>query len=510
MSSFPFLPAPGPGGPIGSPPPPGQLPPPNPTSSVARTAIGGLTRGLFGYFKKQASQPTTPPEPHPRGFGLRHPDTFAALYNSLGKAYLAWQGEAKKNSQADAEAMLNDAFVTGLLFQRWMPTLGLPLTVKVEDPDDPEQAEYRDKIQAALDEYPCENNLRYSLLWATWFGKAGAHIAWDRVERGQKSVVTVVDHLPLNGDKIIWFWDGTPGVLVRAVADHPEGLEIALTNRGRAAKLSTDYWRRRFAIHRHLPRDTDFQWGGEQAESIYGFGIRDQIYWTWWLRQELLSWSMDGLQRYATNGQIVGFYDTGNDQMRAEMMDALLSVVRDNVACMPRNPDDKGPRFERFEIGTTAYDVLLQFINHLEEIIKVALVGQELTSGTAPTGLGSGVADQHRTTFEELTRIDAKALGETYTEDIVKPLCRYNFGELPFRVWAEFQQETDEFQEKLAAATGLAAIGVQVDGDELRDMAGLSAPKAGDLATRQPAGGSPGQPGLPSPKPNAPKPPERA
>ena len=119
----------------------------------------------------------------------------------------------------------------------------------------------------------------------------------------------VQKHQPVHGDSIGHKWDGTPYILVytakaRALAEQgaeiinpadpdstplPPG-EITLTTGGSYGLVLRDpYWRDRFLIHSHLSVAAEFQ-DVDLAEAIHGAGVRDVLYWFWWLKNESLEW----------------------------------------------------------------------------------------------------------------------------------------------------------------------------------------------------------------------------
>jgi phage gp29-like protein len=431
------------------------------------------------------------PNPGRLGQVLPHHLTFAAVYNSLSQAYRTWQDEAQKNSLTDSLAMRRDGFVYELLCRRWYPVSELPFHLEPDDPNHPGQKSICEELTRIIESTPNFQTLKLQLLEAVWFGKAAVQCDWRETRVNGKRRTAVVYHEPVQGDKIVWKWGGTPGILVHATYDPgPQNRHnVQLTDRGRALFLHDPYFRERFLFHRFEPTDTDYLFEPEQAAAVQGLGIRARIYWVWFLRQELLSWVMDGLQRVSSNGMLYAYYPSGNESAQRAVVNALTDLIRDNVAAFPKDPanDDIGELIHRIEPTGIAYEVLIRMIEWAEGIIRRCIVGQTLTGEPAATGMGSGVAELQETTFQQIVRHDANSLAETLTRDFVGPLVRYNhwdyagrhyyLQDLPFNIRLKLQAERPDMRERIDAAAKLMQLGVAIDLEDLRDALGFSKPR---------------------------------
>jgi hypothetical protein len=124
--------------------------------------------------------------------------------------------------------------------------------------------------------------------------------------------------------------------------------------------------------------------------------------------------------------------------------------------------------------------------------LRTFIVGQSLSSGTASTGLGSGVADLHAETKGNLIKADAINLQETLTDQLVQPLVSYNRQQYP--EWPDcklkfvIDNEETNVKELLDGAKALHEMGVGVDAENLREVAGLQPPqdRAVDQSTTLP------------------------
>jgi phage gp29-like protein len=214
------------------------------------------------------------------------------------------------------------------------------------------------------------------------------------------------------------------------------------------------------------------------AGGVHGVGLRSRIYWVYQIRQEILGWIVDALQRISTNGLLVGYYPTGNEQAQEAVAKALTDLIAKSVTTFPRDPGGENTSgIEAIAPSTVSYDTLISVLKYFDDIIESLIVGQSLSSGTESTGMGSEVANLHALTLERIIRYDANALSETLSKDLIQPLIRYNFGELPFQVKLKLQVEKTNVKDQMVAAKALFDMGVSMDEESLRDMAGFIAPR---------------------------------
>jgi phage gp29-like protein len=107
-----------------------------------------------------------------------------------------------------------------------------------------------------------------------------------------------------------------------------------------------------------------------------------------------------------------------------------------------------------------------------------AILGQTLSSSAEATGLGSGVAELHGETLDEIIKYDAVNLEETLQRDLVSTLYRFNApGVRPGKF--KFSVDTPNAEAVLGYAAQLYQMGVALDEDQLYDVSQLTKPKPG-------------------------------
>ena len=273
---------------------------------------------------------------------IPHPYSYSGLYNAANKSYYVYWDEALRDSQQNSLVMRRDGFVDELIRHRVMPVLGLPYHIKVDDPEHPDQQGIAEIVTKIYEDIPYRSYLLRSLMEAVFYGRYGSQIQLGPRNVSGNKWNSVTHHIPVNGDKFRYKWDGTPGIAIYSGSTSTEYYEenaflekysefIERTMLGNALILKNSFLRDRFVIHRYEPFDTDYLFEIDESQSVFGLGMRSRLYWTWNLGTEILSWMVDALQRVGANGMIYGFFQSGNIAMRDGVVNSLLKLVKDNV-----------------------------------------------------------------------------------------------------------------------------------------------------------------------------------
>ncbi len=406
--------------------------------------------------------------------------TFAALQQSGFNGFRWTHDEALAHSGTNARAMRNDPVIVEALRARQMPTAMLSWHLEPQDEGDAAQEAAIPLLEDILRGFGHFQQFRRHLLEALWYGRAGCQIRyrWDYTKPnpftgGRRLIPTGYQYV--NGDKLRFKWDGTPGVLVHGTFPG----EKESTDYGYAHFL-TGTEREAFCVHRFEPEDADW-YDTHLAGGIHGYGIRGRIYWYWYLKSQLMAMVVNYAERFA-NGLTLWYYDASNSSAKTEMLNAVTNQQGQINMVIPRWGAGRDQNaVERLEVGTANPQFLLSIVDNLDSAMRRYILGQTLTSDTAPTGLGSGVAEAHSDTLSKIIKYDACDLEATLTEDLIAPLCRYNCpGVKPPRF--RFDVDTPNATEVLGNAQILQSMGLAVDGEHLYDVAGLPKPAQGDTA----------------------------
>lgn len=409
-------------------------------------------------------------------WALPHHATFAAVWNKGFRTHYWRFDEALRKSIVDAAAMRRDPLIHASLRRRQIPVTSLPIVVEPDNPRDPGQRAAAQRAQQLLEATPYFPWLKMALLEAIFYGKAGAELVWGvkRID-GLKSIC-VKDHIPIHGDKILWKWNRTPGILMNQgeIADlRPQvraNIEETTGTYGPALFLRTRDLRKRFIIHRFEPTDQDYWLESDMAAAAMGLGLRSRLWFPWNTRNEVLSWALDAIQRVGANGGLAGFYPHGNDAAKAATRDALVNLVRDHIGLFPYIEGNGDPKnlIKDIPVNATGYDVLKVFTDYFDMLMREIILGESGPGSPINTRLAAELVEEGRFSVQ---RADANALAETLTTDLLEPLVEFNHDqlasiamrqEIDFGLKVKLQLEKPNSIEDLQAAQLLIGI-IQAD-----------------------------------------------
>ena len=354
-----------------------------------------------------SGRPIDPAVDEDAGYQLAHQLTFASLFRNMADAYHWKRDEAIRASREAALAMPRDAFITAVMNERKLQLTKLKGHCKAED----QKSAVQKPVAKAMDDIVKRTYRWRQYLWqlsgALWYGNYANQNKIESTTINGAKRMAVVGHRPMNGDKIQWGYDGTPKVMV-----HQAALQ-ALQDKGKVKKediqwgglaptlaLRDPKWRKRFVIHKHNCVDADY-FEGEMAGGVHGVGIRSEIYWNYFLRDEMLGWAINHLKKIGVGGILVFYYDEGNNSSKNAAENAAQQAGERYAIAMPRPrgsaKDTNHAELLSFnESGVTALTSIIQdyFERHMERLI----IGQTLSANAGPTGLGSGLAELHQST----------------------------------------------------------------------------------------------------------------
>ena len=183
----------------------------------------------------------------------------------------------------------------------------------------------------------------------------------------------------------------------------------------------------------------------------------------------------------------VGKYGPNESEENKRILErALRNLGVDAAAAFP---ETMSIEFVDRKAGTAPSELWLAMAKYWDEQISKAVLGQTNTTDAQSGGLGSGQADVHNEVRKDIRDDDAAMLAATLNRDLVPALVMLNRGprdKYP-RIKIEEPNQVD-IEKEVASAKELAAMGVQIDGEELRERAGLPAAKTPERALKAPGG----------------------
>lgn len=416
--------------------------------------------------------------------------TFSAIVNTATRILSFRFDEAMRNNPIAARAMRRDAFIRGLMEERLLPTINRDWILEIDDDKDPRQTMVRDQLTKIIKSIPDFDAFRRQQLDAVWFGRSGCQWAYVR-DDDNNGLWGIPRWDSLHGDSVQFTFDGVPAILLDAMTyswyvDHgaktgPHG-DIRPTDRGGLALvLQHDYWRDRFAIHRHILEKADF-FEGELAGSVQGLGIRGLVYWQYVIRTEALTWMLAYMQSVGQMDLIIFNFPLGNAEAEQRQLANAQKVIGKAAIVCPRPANGNWPAVEQLSMNAAGLKAMHELVSdYFDRHIERLIVGQSMSAGADKgTGLGgTGRAEFTRATKDEILVHDTGRLDCTMTNDLVKKLKKYNFPWARFPIRFKSVMPDLKAAEKTEAGLKIAAL-ISIKADELREAAGYSRPEAGD------------------------------
>lgn len=411
--------------------------------------------------------------PNLERFALEQFKTFSATYSQHSRSYRYTVDEAIRHSYEIALAIFRDPLVYACMRARQLPTAQYPWHLEPHDEGDMAQLGQIKTLTKIINDIPNFYQFRLSLLESIFFGKAACQYRMKWSQGNRKGFLGIVEHKPINGDKIVFQWDGSIGIRVSSAMYKGSRVSTDLST----VHFLSPVEREVVTVCKFEPTDVDY-FDGEMAGAINGFGLRGRIFLYWFIRQNILSLLYSYLERVAA-GFTIFYYQGGNPTSFEQVHAAASTQIGQNSILFPRMPgDDNTPSVQRLEAGTAGPAIFSSQVERMDSLIQFVILGQNLTFDTAPTGLGSGVAGAHERTFDRYLRADALMLQESINTDLLQVLNKYNFPDLPC---PKFVIDIDKpnVTEIVAAAQTLYQMGAPVDGDYLQSVIGLPRPEPG-------------------------------
>lgn len=426
--------------------------------------------------------------PNGAAFVTPHLTSFSGQFGTNARAYSQRFDEAMTYNRENAFRMRHDPLISTCLTVRATPVSLLTWTLEADDPDDQVQADAAKRQEKLLKLMPCFEE------WHKWLVEDGLFIgrsglrtrwAWTAPDANGRQMIYPTAAQPITGDKLGFKWDGTVGI---AVSSSFVNAQVEFLDTSPYYFLTREE-RESVVVHRCYSEDRDFfrPW---QAGAINGVGLRDKLYHFWSLKAQIWMMSMDHL-RYWARGLTVYYVEHGN-QVHADAVADFINKQDGSAAMLYpvfRDPQTNAPYFqkpiERFDASTASPAFMQNLVTgYFDDLIRFTILHQTLTTNTADTGLGSGVAQAHQGTNENRVKLDAVMLQNTYTRDLVGPMYRVNEPGIPPARFV-FSIDSPNVQQMLDTAQAIVGMGGSVAAEPLMEAGGLPAVKSNQTILTQ-------------------------
>jgi phage gp29-like protein len=444
-----------------------------------------------------------------------HAMTFASKIGSQAKTYLP-SDESLEANPNDALLMRKDLGIMECLEIRQRMTALLDWSIVPGNSKSPAQKSVAAELTKIIGEIRRFTEYRRCLMDAIWIGRSAIQHTYDKKELidGKQYCYPQSEHADsigwthIHGDKVVFRYDdgekmppgafpGQMGVRVSPIIKKDSrirGIEsIEYTNSG-AALFIPPYVRRTIICHKHMIEDAEYQ-NPRKAGRIHGVGIRDRIYNEWFLKQEILGFLMEYMERSAGGIEIYE-YPSGDEAAKRSVMEAAknrMAFGRNQIFFpKPLGMDSAVYDLRIVEPGFAGMDMLLNIQDkYFGHRIKRYIIGQTLSTEADATGLGSSVADFQKDSLAQIVMYDSNNLQETITHELVRTIQLANWPETEgWRFKFKHELESDNVKEKLDGYRTAWEMGLGIPEKDVSEAIGVSLDNPNEKILRNAAAGA--------------------
>ncbi|MGE4307430.1 MAG: DUF935 domain-containing protein, partial [Novosphingobium sp.] len=207
-------------------------------------------------------------------------------------------------------------------------------------------------------------------------------------------------------------------------------------------------------------------------------GLARAVAWGWMFKNYSIKDWVSFLEMYGQPIRVGRFDPGAHENDIAKLMRAVSQVGTDAAAVYPRTMDIE---FIDGKTGTAPNELWRSMAEYIDDQVSKAVLGQTSSTDAKASGIGSGQSDLHGQVRDDIRDDDGDILAATLNRDLVIPIVQFNKG--PRKAYPRLKIEVpkpNDVKAKVDAAEKLVAMGVEVDADDMREMAGLPAPKSPD------------------------------
>lgn len=371
----------------------------------------------------------------------------------------AEQGDATAYYELAEEMEEKDLHYLALLRTRKLAVAQLP--IEVEPADESVQAKEDAKlIEDWLDRDMLETEL-FDILDAIGKGVSATEILWD-----MKPKSWMPRALKWRDPRWFKFDDDT-------------GEELLLRGGAEGFGTDTPLPAGKFIVHVHPSKSGLPVRSGLARIAAWGYMFKNFAIKDW----------VTFLERYGQPLRIGKYGPNESEENKAILYRALWELGSDAAAAFP---ETMSVDFVDRKAGTAPNDLWKSHAEYIDEQLSKAVLGQTSTTDAKAGGLGSGQAESHSRVADTIERADAKLLAATLNRDAVVPIVMLNRG--PREKYPRLKigrPDEEDIKLSIESAEKLTNLGVKIDGEEMRERAGLPAAKSDETALKPASANSP-------------------
>lgn len=338
------------------------------------------------------------------------------------------------------DVLISDSHMQSVIDTRFLAVLGDEVMISPKDPKNADDVAAADAVKAAIDRLPDFMGLCADLLWGTLW-------PLSMVERTYKA--SEIEGLQYD-------WGDTapvPDYLFRWTEGCLELAEIDPQTRQRSGKFFKPEASRYITHRGHLMRHPDC-WGGPMRALMWWYLLKTMDR-EWWVRF---------LDRFGTPFPVAKF-EKSDDRSRQILERALKLSTRIGGIVV-----SSATQVELVQANTAAADAHEKFYRVCNDEISRRVLGQTLSSTSAPTGIGGGASDLQGKVRSDITAYDKKRLAATLRAQFLGPWMKLNGikGAVPNIAFGGEEQE--EIGVTAEALSKLSTAGIRIKDTSLPDL----------------------------------------
>ena len=383
-----------------------------------------------------------------------------------------------------------DELYQGVLHTRKMAVSQLDIKIEAASADAQDQADAAFAREVLLQGDVDLQDAVFEMLDALGKGFSATEIIWNTNGRNPRTGKPWWIPQRLEWRDPRWFmfdWISGQQLLVRSL--RTEGPEIPAGPVGTGAQPQLSPWNVRIVSGGHeigfQPATqplAPFKFITHITRAKAGLPIRGGLariaMWNYLFRNYILKDWVVFLEVYSQPLRLGKYGPGATEQDKRALLSAVANIGADAAAIIPESMMIEFCESKQSQAHADSY---LKAIEYLDKRLTIAVLGQELTT-QLPRGAGSrAAAEVHDAVRRDIAADDARRLSTTISRDLLRPLIDLNRGpraRYP-KVAIGFAEERD--LALLAPALGaFVDRGLRVSQKQIRDIAGLDQPEAGE------------------------------
>lgn len=381
-----------------------------------------------------------------------HPAQGLTPEKLAGLLLSAEQGDAVAYYELAEEMEEKDLHYLSVLNTRKRGVSQLPVTMKAAD----------DSQQAMEDKQFMENWLDRDMLIPELFDML------DGVGKGTSATEIVYDMKPTSWLPKALKWRDPRWFEF----DKDTGEELLLRGGADGLGMPTPLQAGKFIVHHHPSKSGLPVRGGLARIAAWGYMFKNFAIKDWVIF----------LERYGHPIRLGKYGPNESEENKNILFSALYDLGSDAAAAFP---ETMSVEFKERSAGVAPNDLWRSHAEYFDQQISKLVLGQTNTTDAQSGGLGSGQAQVHNEVRHDIETHDAALLSATINRDLVVPMIMLNRG--PREKYPRLKigrPEAEDIKVTVETAEKLANMGVKIDGEELRDRAGLPAAKNDETALK--------------------------